>query len=280
VVVGTRARYPEDRTAPHAFNQADPIRRRVVVSVVLTVAAAMPALTTALAQETGANRTRDSQRYHVNGVVRDATREPLASVEITIVAGELTRGRTTTDREGRFDLGPFERGAYSLKVRRLGYQQRTIPMELGPPENATALDVVLLPVAEELDEVHVAASLPPSKLRGFYERSRQNRTFARFLTQDQIQKLSPGAASELLRTVPGVRLASNQSGGNVIRIRGCQPMVWVDDQRVPGAELDDLIVPSDIAAIEVYASSAGIPAQYLDRGNRLCGLILVWTKSG
>jgi hypothetical protein len=56
-------------------------------------------------------------------------------------------------------------------------------------------------------------------------------------------------------------------------------MIWVDDQRVPGAELDELIVPSEIAAIEFYPSSAGIPAQYLERGNRLCGLILVWTKT-
>jgi hypothetical protein len=92
--------------------------------------------------------------------------------------------------------------------------------------------------------------------------------------------LNPRTASELLRSAPGVTLASNQSGGNAIRIRGCQPMVWLDDQRVPGAELDELIVPSEIAALEFYASSAGIPAQYLERGNRLCGLILIWTKSG
>jgi hypothetical protein len=56
-------------------------------------------------------------------------------------------------------------------------------------------------------------------------------------------------------------------------------MVWVDGQRVPGAELDEVIKPEEIAAIEFYPSSAGIPAQYLERANRLCGLILVWTKT-
>jgi hypothetical protein len=56
-------------------------------------------------------------------------------------------------------------------------------------------------------------------------------------------------------------------------------MVRVDDQRVPGAELDELVSPSDIAAIEFYSSASGIPAQYVERGNRLCGLILVWTKT-
>jgi hypothetical protein len=56
-------------------------------------------------------------------------------------------------------------------------------------------------------------------------------------------------------------------------------MVRVDDQRVPGAELDEVVSPSDIAAMEFYSSAAGIPAQYVERGNRLCGLILVWTKT-
>lgn len=143
-----------------------------------------------------------------------------------------------------------------------------------------ALEIVLLGIPKELENVNVTAASPPTKLRGFYERSQQKRTFGRFFNQDQIRRLNPRSASDLLRSVPGVRLASNQRGGNSIRIRGCQPMVWLDDQRVPGTELDDLIVPSEIAALEVYASSAGIPAQYLDRGNRLCGLILVWTKSG
>jgi hypothetical protein len=216
----------------------------------------------------------------MRGVVRAATGEPIADVEITIVAGSQARRRTITDREGRFDLGGFEQGSYSLRARRLGYHQRIIAVEIGSGGTPASLDIVVVAVAEELEKVDVAASIPPSKLHGFYERSRQKRNFGRFITQDQVAKMNPRTASELLRTVPGVRLASNHSGGNAVRIRGCQPMVWVDDQRIPGAELDDVILPSDIAAIEVYASSAGIPAQYLDRGNRLCGLILVWTKSG
>src|SRR5438132_4544 len=74
-----------------------------------------------------------------------------------------------------------------------------------------------------------------------------------------------------LRDVPAGRLT--------VRVRRCQPTVWVDGQRIPGAELDDVIQPNDIGGIEFYPSSSGIPPQYLDPSNRLCGLILVWTRS-
>jgi hypothetical protein len=56
-------------------------------------------------------------------------------------------------------------------------------------------------------------------------------------------------------------------------------MVWIDGQRVPGAELDEVIQPVDIAAIEFYASNAGVPAQYTERENRLCGTIIVWSRT-
>jgi len=35
----------------------------------------------------------------------------------------------------------------------------------------------------------------------------------------------------------------------------------------------------DVAAMEVYPSNAGLPAEYQDRNNRMCGAIIVWTKN-
>lgn len=245
------------------------------------IAAAGPAGSLLDAQDTASRGPNRAQTYRIRGTVTDAGREPLPEVEVAAIDSAGMPGRnTTTDERGRFDLGQFSLGALSIRARRLGYEQRTVEIQVGESVESPALEIVLLAVPEELEKVSVTASSPPTKLRGFFERSRQKRTFGKFFDQDGIRRLNPRTTSELLRSVPGVTLASNQSGGNTIRIRGCQPMVWLDDQRVPGAELDDLIVPSEIAAIEFYASNAGIPAQYLDRGNRLCGLILVWTKSG
>jgi hypothetical protein len=49
--------------------------------------------------------------------------------------------------------------------------------------------------------------------------------------------------------------------------------------RAPGAELDDVARPSDVAGMEIYPSNAGLPPEYQDRNNRMCGAIIVWTKN-
>jgi outer membrane receptor for ferrienterochelin and colicin len=118
----------------------------------------------------------------------------------------------------------------------------------------------------------------PGKLREFFEHRDQRASFGRFFMQHEIRKIGVTSPSDLFRSVPGI-VISTASGGNTIRIRGCQPMVWVDGQRVPGAELDEVIHASEIAAIEFYPSNAGIPAPYVERENRLCGSVLVWTRS-
>ena len=66
--------------------------------------------------------------------------------------------------------------------------------------------------------------------------------------------------------------------GNVLLLRGCAPLVWVDGVRVPGAQLDEVAPPEDVAGIEIYNSFAGIPARYFDR-TATCGTILVWLRT-
>jgi hypothetical protein len=162
-------------------------------------------------------------------------------------------------------------------VRRLGYRPRTL--EVARVDTAaTFVEITLADIAAELAEI-VVTPRPDERLRGFYERKALRRGFARFLEYGEIGRLAPRSPSDLFRSVPGITIRAASWGGSTIRIRGCQPMVWVDGLRVPGAELDEVVRPSDIAGIEFYPSAAGIPAQYMDPSNRLCGVILVWTRS-
>jgi len=222
-------------------------------------------------------RTVRSPDPTVAGVVRDEGGTPISDAEVGIVSGGHLQLSVTTGADGKFLLTGVARGMVPLRIRRLGYAMQSFDVDTRVPSTG-ALDIVLKTVASELEEVTIAAN-EQVKLREFYEHKSQRSSFGRFLLQHEIRKLGPANPSDLFRNVPGVVLQTASSAGNVLRIRGCQPMVWVDGQRVPGAELDEVIHPSEIAAIEFYPSNAGLPAQYLERGNRLCGSVLVWTRT-
>jgi carboxypeptidase family protein/TonB-dependent receptor-like protein len=251
--------------------------RTVSVVIRSALVCAIPGLLSAQAAPSAA--AGRPATYEVTGVITDAAREPVPGAEVTAVdASERARG-AVTDSRGRFNLGRFPAGPLSLNVRRIGYDARTVTVEVGVGGQSTSVEVVLLAVAAELAGVSVTADAQ-GRLREFYQRRQERAAFARFLDSEDIRRRGPANASDLFRSVPGVNIKNNPAaGGNALRIRNCQPMVWLDGQRAPGAELDEVIRPEEIAAIEFYPSSAGTPAQYLERENRLCGLILVWTKS-
>lgn len=220
-------------------------------------------------------RTVASSDLLVSGIVKDAAGAPIPDVEVGIIRGQRLQQFVTTAADGKFLLTGVASGVVPLRIRRLGYGVQFLDVDTRTPASST-VEIVLNAVANELTEVTVAAG--EGRLREFYQRKEQRGTFGKFLEAHEIRRLGPTYSSDLFRTVPGV-IISSASGGNTIRIRGCQPMVWLDGQRVPGAELDEIIQPSEIAAIEFYPSSAGLPAQYLERENRLCGLVLVWTRT-
>lgn len=212
----------------------------------------------------------------VSGLVKDIAGLPVPDVEVGVIRGEQIQQFVITAADGKFLLSGVANGVVPIRIRRLGYGMQFLDVDARLPA-ARSLEIILKTVPSELEDVQIAGN-DLVKLHEYFEHKQQRASFGRFLEQDDIRRMGPTNPSDLFRTVPGI-VISTGSGGNVMRIRGCQPMVWVDGQRVPGAELDEVIHPSEIAAIEFYPSNAGAPPQYLERGNRLCGLILVWTKT-
>jgi len=230
------------------------------------------------AQDAATASSVNATTYRLTGVVIDSARAPIPEADVTLVEAGVVQRRVVTDAEGRFTLGDFPASRLTVQVRRLGYEERTVDVAVGAAGQATFVEIIVTAVPAQLEEVLVNPSTA-GRLREFYERKRQRQAFARFLEHADVRRLAPTSSSELFRSVPGITIRAAAGGGNTIRIRGCQPTVWVDGQRLPGAELDDAVQPNDIGAIEFYPSSSGIPPQYLDPSNRLCGLILVWTRS-
>jgi hypothetical protein len=216
--------------------------------------------------------------HKVEGIVIDSARVPIPDVEVAVIAANVVRSLATTRADGRFALGEFPTGPLSLRVRRLGFRERVVDVQVGPGAQSAPIEIMLTVAPTQLAEVAVEGDAT-GRLREFFQRREQRKAFGRFLAEAEIQRMAPTNSSDLFRSVPGIVIRASATEGNTIRVRNCQPTVWVDGQRVPGAELDEVARPGDIAAIEFYASSAGIPAQYMDRQNRLCGLILVWMKN-
>lgn len=244
---------------------------RILGAVALATAIAAPPLS---GQATPA---APAAAYELNGSVLNGSRRPLGQVEVVMIRDAVVVHTVLSGDDGRFRFGRAAAGPILLHFRRLGYAAQTVELVVGPGGHPSVREIVLVEVPSQLPEIEINADSTDSRYRGFYERRQQRASFGHFLEHKEILRLGPPNPSDLFRTVPGVRILA-ASPGNAIRIRGCQPMVRVDGQRVPGAELDEVIRAGDIGAIEFYPSSAGVPAQYMERGNRLCGMILVWTR--
>jgi hypothetical protein len=214
-------------------------------------------------------------RHAIDGFVVDKGKAPVPSAEL-----ELKRqgGRSLVARsgdDGRFSFPDVVTGPAALTVRRMGYAAKTMNIDVPPAGVVPSVEIELEEIPSDIAAVVVESS--KHHLDEFYQR-KANNSFGRFFEKEDIHKRNPFYLSEMVSAVNGANISS-KGAGNRILLRGCQPMVWVDGMRAPGAELDDVARPSDVAGMEVYPSNAGLPAEYQDRNNRMCGAIMIWTKN-
>lgn len=214
----------------------------------------------------------------INGMVTDSIGRPLAGAEVRLVVQDSGVSVATTDDEGRFVVAGLLQGRSRLHLRRLGFHSRDVELFF-PRDSTRPLFIQLEAAALGMEATEVSDSSGLGWPREFEQR-RQSNSYGHYFTRDDIAKRRPVFLSEMLRTVPGVLVGQLRTGGFRLRIRGCRyaPMVWIDGTRFPDTELDELARVDDVGAMEVYPTSAGVPAQYLDRSNVGCGTILVWSR--
>jgi hypothetical protein len=223
--------------------------------------------------------TSDTQLTTITGTIADSIGRPLVGTEVHLLVQDTAVSVTRTDDDGRFVVTGHVQGRSWLHVRRLGFQSRDVELFF-PRDSARSLFIRLDAAAQEMEVTEVRDSAGGGGwLREFDER-RQTNSHGTYFTREAILRRKPQFLSELLRTVPGVAVMQSRTGGFRLRMRGCRyaPMVWIDGTRMVGLELDEIARVDDVGALEVYPTSAGVPAQYLDRANVGCGTILVWTR--
>jgi hypothetical protein len=171
-----------------------------------------------------------------------------------------------------------------VEVRAIGFTPKRVPVDLTarrPSQVAVTLDnrVATLEGVRVTDR---ATAMGP--LADFEER-RKKGGFGRFFSEEDVQQRNAFQVSDVLRTVPGLRLIPRGGGmqGAAVQGRGnCEMTVFVDGNRLFNGsnDLDDVVRPQDVAGIEVYNGQAGIPAQFTTSAAGGCGVVAVWTKRG
>ncbi len=212
-------------------------------------------------------------------VVQHETGEPLEGAEVTLSEGPsvLPDGRTrVTGSDGTFSFETVPPGRYRIRASLVGFitlrdTLRVLPvseLELTLPLSADP--VPLEPI------VVVARRAPIGPLAGF-ERRRSNQR-GTFITREDIERRNPYRFTDLLRTLPGVRLVPTNTYGNVIEFRGgCTPDLWVDGTRAGTIrDVDSFLRPEELAGVEVYRGP-DLPGEF---GSNLCGAIVAWTRRG
>jgi hypothetical protein len=216
-----------------------------------------------------------ADNYPLSGVVVDEKKAPLVNAELTFLRDGRTIAVLRSSETGTFAFDSPFLGEIQVVARRLGYKARTTTLNLDVRPSTELLTIVLETVPSEVAALIVTAS--GGRLAQFYEHRKQY-AFGRFMDREEIEKSNVRLASDLFRAVPGASLRASRRYGNTIRLRGCQPIVWIDKVPIRDVELDEVAVPEEIAGLEIYTSSMTVPAQYMDRGGRSCGAIVVWTR--
>lgn len=218
----------------------------------------------------------------ISGTLREAeSRAPLRGGVVSLLGRDsVAVSEARTDSAGAFSLALPGAGAFRLRASLAGYRAAVSPvLHLGARDTlevefTLARDTVVL----EPLVVRARSRRLTGAARRFYDRARTHAGSGTFITRDEIDRVNPLRATDLLRRIPGVQ-ATPLPGGNHVTVRGgCLPTVYVDGTRVHGyRSIDDLVHPMELEGVEVYRSPHEAPPAYTGM-HAGCAVVLLWTR--
>jgi hypothetical protein len=249
----------------------------------------------ALVPEERTKRPAHTGTGHLSGTVVTAIGgRAVGEAQVEIVNGPATRAND----KGEWTLDNVPAGTRMLEVRAVGFMptRRHVHVVRG----AAPVSVEMWTLSAVLDTVKVRSSrIWGHDLAGFYERRRNGA--GRFLTDEDIARKPAVFASDVFRSITGIRLGhaadtvatdmmqrmvadSTREFAKRILIHGitgnwCAPAIYLEGIFMPGLTADDIdawVRPINISGIEIY-SEATAPSEYKQPRSG-CGTIIIWTR--
>jgi hypothetical protein len=233
--------------------------------------------------DTGAVTTYTAPKgsARITGRVLAAGGVPVANARVSLMGGSQA---TQTKANGEFFLDSLPAGTQSLVVRSFGYKPTEVPVELSsraPQRVAVQLGVYV----PELTAVEVVSKREDGLQKVGFTGRKRNSASGNFMDSEQIEKRHASLFTDLMRTVPGIRVNLVNNRAMLVSSRstsndGCVN-VYVDGgpwQQLDAGDLDSFIRPDEVAAIETYQANQ-VPVQFGGSSSASCTTIVVWTKT-
>lgn len=214
----------------------------------------------------------------VSGTVKDSLGNLLPNVEVTALKAAKS---VRTDTAGNFIIAGLEPGPTDISVRRFSYEPVMVSIQI-PPADTTSVEITLGIVAQQLTGVVVQADVNRARVLADFE-NRRKQGIGHFITRAQIEDRHPLLLSDMMRMVPGTQLVPSGAGQVTLRFdraahTNCPPQFYIDGMPVYNFSIDEMS-PVDVEGVEIYAGSAGLPAQFNRmRSTTMCGTVVIWTR--
>jgi Carboxypeptidase regulatory-like domain/TonB-dependent Receptor Plug Domain len=213
------------------------------------------------------------------GSVVDSAGAPVRGATIEVMTLQLEQ---RTDSLGRFAFRNLPARRHIVRVRRVGYSPTFLFADLTDSTSTHARIVVRQFAGQNLGLVVVKATRLPGRMRGFLQRAERRSGWGRIMTEAEITARHPQETTDLLVSIPGVRVNYDSRRSMMVTGRGgCLMAVFINGFPAPqlsGAGINDLVNTLDLAGIEVYNGIAGVPAELTMGPSNPCGTIGFWTK--
>jgi hypothetical protein len=248
----------------------------------------------------------------LRGRVTDTEGAPLSYASVQLNGGR----RFLADDSGRFTM-PSPTGRFSLLIRRIGFSPEELKIDAAPDTAIRVrLTAFATSLPEQRITGRAAfVSLDLNGFYRRMRDAERGVNHGYFMTPEDFEFRKPYQITQMVEGLPAVfvkkdgsgnpkkemlvgapckprtepdpacvRIGSAMEGFSSSRVFRCVMTVYLDRVRIVGRVggnpddfVNEMVVPSSVAAMEVYPRGTGAPPEFQPM-NGSCGVVLIWTK--